>query len=565
MKFALAILLLALALANSAAALQIKEIKVIPSNLSANASFIAYAKLDTSQPARVAWVAPHDGPIGDYVFGALPKSGDAYSCFFTADGSGNCGASPFFEAKANEFVVSAIDSNMATDRKNITIRTGPLAVTIQSLRQNASTNTLSVLATVSLPPADMGYELYGKDFAKLASGRLELNAVTSFYEASFSLPAAAEYLGIIASSGAGSGGTLIQLSTASANVTPAGPASGAVRADSVNIPDAVLRLGGEYSRGNFELYNSEGNVTHSGLRVVVPAGLAPYLSVELQKDRLAPQERAFFTVRLRNVTGNMSIATTADILANTTAVGRISIAIDASVLRDRAIAGSLDVEPQAWSEELLASKETTASFRVTNPSDSAVGNLTVAISSGLRSILTANGSKSIAPKGTGRIDLTALAAQPGEYFGTVTITSEAGSGMVFVSLAAAKDISAEIEQAATNLAALDAALPSQYLSAARSAKANIDQARNNYLSGRYRDAAASLAAAKAATAVLESVDAGPGEAPKANDSDGGPSAGGDGNLIIIVFLIVAAGLGALFLVRRMRKKGQEMEEGMEDY
>ena len=109
-------------LLGTAAALQTPSAQLIPSNISANSSFLMTVDMGiTTDSVRVMWSTP--GIM--FGVGSVPKSGSKYICYFSStDEASTCGPGPFAEKATWQMNINAINQNSETSNVSISVPVG---------------------------------------------------------------------------------------------------------------------------------------------------------------------------------------------------------------------------------------------------------------------------------------------------------------------------------------------------------------------------------------------------------------------------------------------------------
>ncbi|MFH1294426.1 MAG: hypothetical protein ABIH90_00605 [Candidatus Aenigmatarchaeota archaeon] len=582
MKFAVLLtsVLCVLLLAFQADALVITGVEFYPENPSIGSGFIVVARVESNSSVRVPWMVPGACGVDGTCYGQMPKSGDAYICYFSnIDLNASCGPSPFsIPGSLERFVVFAMDGTGAVVQQETEIATGAVQFNayLQIYNESIKMQVFQQFDSVS-------YKVYDKSMIEKASGNLSRNEYGTYIG---DIAYQEEYKFIVFSGSGASGlaGAVMTVPSPQAD-EPEIPGSNAtynVKAQDVTVYDGVVRQGKTFRyTGSRITNNGATNVTE--LRVVVPDALKKYLRVTLNNSTLAPNESIPMIVEVVNLEGHLEISTTVDVMAGETKVGMANINIKISVLAGEG--GAADNPPTVTpaivkGDYLLEETKETISIRNNHDSEIMIYNYS---SPEIGSILSMSlPETAIPPGGSVQVEMTLSPSSSGERMGIVTLETDAGRAYVFVDAIFHTNISDRISLARSSLdsalAGLSESQKNSLSDVTDDIESDLSSAQSSFDMGSYEAADRKIDDALAKVSLVQRVSgviSGSGGYTPATcdcdelfnscdegcdcDPDCGSSGGFDFTFVIIIVVVALGAFGAWYYFTKIRKTGWEGE------
>jgi len=557
-------------LLGTAAALQTPSAQLIPSNISANSSFLMTVDMGiTTDSVRVMWSTP--GIM--FGVGSVPKSGSKYICYFSStDEASTCGPGPFAEKATWQMNINAINQNSETSNVSISV---PVGGTKLIQRIDMINNTIYIRVSPSgSPPDSVSYIVYNSNLSIIQyETAMQYEIETGRYTASKTLNPGVYYIVFRASSASDFGGGVQRVEIPSAQqqagqscTNATGSSIPGITADRAKL-SVLIKPRDIYQKTNLRISNTL-NTTLTDLSVKPIENISDYMQISLQKTELLPNETTYYTVKLFNITTAMGLNADFEVWNGSNILGYISANISVSVIGTATstvvAANMLDISPDPVISE-SSINSITKQFTLTNRGTTAITNVTHT-EAGLESVATVSVPDSISAGGTAKVSVTlSPSVSGGRYAGTINIDTSAGSKQILVSVAFYKDITQDIESKITEADDLINRTPSSLISTAESVKTDLESAKVYFNAGNYESAEKEYSAAIAKLSILSDIagSAGSGYIPSSSSGSSiQQTVDFSGIIIVVVILVIAVG-GFLFLKKR-RKKSAEEEETVEE-
>jgi len=557
-------------LLGTAAALQTPSAQLIPSNISANSSFLMTVDMGiTTDSVRVMWSTP--GIM--FGVGSVPKSGSKYICYFSStDEASTCGPGPFAEKATWQMNINAINQNSETSNVSISV---PVGGTKLIPRIDMINNTIYIRVSPSgSPPDSVSYIVYNSNLSIIQyETAMQYEIETGRYTASKTLNPGVYYIVFRASSASDFGGGVQRVEIPSAQqqagqscTNATGSSIPGITADRAKL-SVLIKPRDIYQKTNLRISNTL-NTTLTDLSVKPIENISDYMQISLQKTELLPNETTYYTVKLFNITTAMGLNADFEVWNGSNILGYISANISVSVIGTATstvvAANMLDISPDPVISE-SSINSITKQFTLTNRGTTAITNVTHT-EAGLESVATVSVPDSISAGGTAKVSVTlSPSVSGGRYAGTINIDTSAGSKQILVSVAFYKDITQDIESKITEADDLINRTPSSLISTAESVKTDLESAKVYFNAGNYESAEKEYSAAIAKLSILSDIagSAGSGYIPSSSSGSSiQQTVDFSGIIIVVVILVIAVG-GFLFLKKR-RKKSAEEEETVEE-
>ncbi|GEM_PF-1182261 len=585
---------LVLVLACGVNALPEPNVTFIPDGFSANASFIAIADPGVyDDSVRVMWFfTGMSWNKTSYAHGLFPRMGGKWFCYFSNDDkTSTCGPSPFnaysrYPGSAqyhNYTVILVTVTNSSVGNSSIKKNVGGITITPTVFID--TDNTAHVRVDTSPLADSVTYDVYTENMTLVKSGNLNYNPAQFAHIGNIALSNANYYIAFKANcSNCGSGGLHLSdygghlekiVLVPTSGECPPCPGQGVITDDL--IIDAVnenpmIYMGQVWKRSSYKIKNI-GNRIWTSLSARVPTDISSYLSVTPQSDRLEPNQTIFFEVALRNIQTSMDINTNVDLYANSSLLGQIPISIKVSVMDQcqssgngggQCDAGILSIDPVIWADDFVMNQEVASkTFTLTNNGETAITNImSTDTLQGVASITTPT---SIEAGGSGVVTVSLDPSSPGYYSGIITISSSAGSKKIAVSTRFFKDLPSSLDSLEQGLESVLNSLTQNQRNALSSITNNIysdiETARSYFTENKYQKASDKYNELNAKIGLISDVAVLISGEPLPYPPDGG-----DMTIVLIGIVILAAGVGGWFFLKKFKKggRGRSKEEEYEE-
>jgi hypothetical protein len=563
-------------LSASAAAISTPTVTFIPDKVSTNSAFIMIADPHKTQNESVIVTWGLNGPSPSEINrqGSFPRVGGRYVCYFSStDNESTCGPSPFKNPSSvppRSFSVGAVNQDNTTGIAVANISVGDIQMLPTVFTPDGK--NISVRWYTNLV-STLSYKVYyASNYSEAGLAGMVPFSVDGY---SIDIPTGPGdffiSLRIDASDGSGKfGGMLLHYKTPEGIYAGGGPVSLSVDTASFEV---LLNKGQNYQRTGFSMTNM-GSTPLSNLSVVIPSGYAPYLSVTLSNDTIAPGGTIFYTVVIGSSQHSMEMNAMVNVTSNEITIGQIPIRVNVSIVNEcegstpancPSSAGSgVSLSPPAWTGSYLAGEPATLNFTITNTGNTTISNLSYMSDFG--SSLTAIIPTTLLPNGYAPASATLTSSYGGTRSGTITINTPQGSARIVVLVDFYSDISSSLSDIKMEYADFQSNLTSVQRNALAGAFSDLDsdissaesaQENGNYESASeyYTKASAKLAALKNAFQSGNPIT--PAAQPVSIDT----------TTILIIVLVVAVAAFAFLIIRRRRSSGEEEleEELAEDF
>lgn len=457
----------------SVPALATPNITFIPSEFSANSSLILIVDPgQVSEPVSIMWSCPecvflrHGLP--EEGMGSVPRVGDKWYCYFSnTDNASNCGPVPFtattYSFSPYNFIVSSMDRYGEIRKRNITLNTGGVGLTINT---SISGNTVEMTVWADTSVSGVYYTVYSADTVEPVpgmSGSLSYYIPIRGYTGNVTLEHEDYFIEFRANAviGGDFGGELVKVPLKQPGVVLP---DGVVEVKDIVIEPVILDIminrNQEFEQSGFEITNL-GNVTIRNLSVSVPGHLVDYLEVDLASDTLSPGGHIFFTVTLKNVQNAMWISTNVNLTSNNTFIKYMPVNITVSVINECIDVqpgcviptGELSINPMIWKGDFLTYGTESKIFTLTNLGNTTLSNFSYATILG-NIIDSVAFPGSIIPGGVGAINVSVRSSSPGSYTGALTVETEAGDRVVLIGVNFYDDVSGDVSSLGDSMDAL---------------------------------------------------------------------------------------------------------------
>ena len=555
-----------------ALALSAPNVTFIPSRFSKDASFIAIAKGASNNPLRIGWIVP---PFSGY-YGAFPKIGDDFICYFSnTDPSANCGPTPFTFSTVGvdpyTLFLDSIDHRGETTNTSLSVEVGGITLT-SLLTENNHTVSIIVQPFGDLPDT-VTFAVYQSNFSSYTNGYLPLkrDPDTGYWRGNITLPGGDYFLAFTASSPIDFGGNLFRISVPllpEETLCTPGEGGYPLETDSVRLLGILLS---EDQRSvisgvngiPFTITNPTSR-NFSALKATLPSDLSPFVTVSLTSTTLSPNDTTSFTVILDHIQASMTINTLATLTVGTETVGQIPLYIPVTITGGSTSCpvggGALTIQPPFWSGSFELGSPATKTFTITNNKDSTISGFEYSASGVLDKITTVSLPSTIAPLGSGTLEVSLQPVTSGDYQGFLTITTKDGSEKVFIDIAFREDLSSDLEELKRDFEEKKTALSSSQLVAVSDIIADIDvalsNAENQAAAGNYEEAVQSSTEARAKIETLITL-----------STFTPPEIGGGGfdpTIILGLLVVVGIGIGGFLFIKKRRGGGGDVEEELEE-
>ncbi len=315
------------------------DITIIPSKITANSSFLVIADPhpDADEIIRVEWMVP---TISSYVFGLLPKDGDNWACYFSnTDDTSTCGPSPF-EMTTKELGIgvdwrmhfNATNQDLEHTGEIETVEIGGIELIPNEIIVNTNNRSAYVkiypqfISGGGVPVSGVSYSVYNENFAEVATGNLEYNAIGGFYFEDITFSGGGDYFIAFEAEktdGGDFGGGVVKVSMGGALPGE----DDVIEAQSVSRNVVLNSAQDSYTESGYTLTNI-GSANLTNLTLYVDGSLDDYLAVEVEDSDivLEPGKSTTFSFTVESPSGQgLGINTFARIYANVSENGIITI------------------------------------------------------------------------------------------------------------------------------------------------------------------------------------------------------------------------------------------------
>jgi len=542
--------------------LQTPNMEIIPSNISVNSSFLLVGDMGaTTDSIRMVWAAPGIS----WALGSVPKMGDKFICYFSnADPSSTCGPNPFSEQTTWIINIDVINQNGETNNATISVPVGGIKL---YPRIDRIDNTLYIRVSLAGPTPDtLLYAIYDKNITLVKDySEMEYDIISGRYNTTVQLYPGEYYIAFKTSGGMDYGGTVERVEIpAEPSQTPAVPSEHryGITSEPVDL-NILISPGDTYQKTNLKFSNTL-DIPLVNLRVEPVENLSDYIEITLEKTELAPNETAYFSVKISNVTKAMEINGRFKIWNDTDVVGYIKTNISVSVIRegDEGIEVSYVSDILEITPEPIISKQSINSiskdFILTNHGTSAITNIGYSVSSSLQNVADVIVPDYIPAGGDGTITVTLSPFTTGTRKGVISINTSAGTKHILVDVTFYANISPDIEQKIAEVE--DMSVPDFLEDILYTIKTDLEDAKIYFENGDYETAENRYSTALAKLSVISEV-SDISDMTDITTTPTTPSQTPDMTGILILILIIIIVVGAFVYMKKIRK--QKPEEGEE--
>jgi hypothetical protein len=554
----------------SALAISTPNVTFIPSQISANASFIAIADAGLSNPTRVSWIVPG---VGDVFYGSFPRTDNNFACYFSnTDATATCGPTPFtFSTIGFDPFTMQIDSiNQYGETGNVTLDVAVGGIKLTPDISINDTHIYMVIYPSGGMPLGVNYAVYNENLT-LYSGykSMEKDIKTGWYTGNFAILPGSYFIAFSATSSSNFGGGVSKITIPGGGEVCTIPENGkskeeyVITADDVSLSKVYINKNQKFEQKGFKMTNI-GNETVSGLTVSVPSAISSYLSIILEETTLAPNDTGFFNVKLDNIENSMNINTVVDITSGTDTVGEISVNIPVSVIGAAAcaVSGSLSVQPQIWTGEFLTDEGAEKTFSLSNNGDSDLTDLSYSTTGNIEDVITVSLPSSITAGEAGDVEVSLDSDYTDNYQGLLVVEAGDDSVSILINANFYPDMSFQITDLSDRLGDVEAGLSEDNLllleSSIEDIRSLLDSTQLSFDSGDYMDAEKSFIEAQSQIGLLEDVSYIPFDLPD-------QPVVGETDLTLVVGVIVAVVVIILvFIFFKKFKKPKTTEEEFDE-
>jgi len=569
------ILIILIMVIPGAQALSQPNVTMIPSEFSANASFLVVVDPGyTIDPIRIVWTVPGASATN---IGMIPRVGDNYYCYFSnIDNESTCGPTPFTEATLgtpyNMYITTV--NHLGQQAQVIeNVSTGDIDLSITKTQVNET--VVLVVTPVGVDANAIGFSVFDSNFNQIRSfASMDMDPYLHWH-GNFTADSYGTYYITIKAQAAGGrfGGNMIKVEIQEPGIyidPNTTIESSQIVVDPV-VMDVGINKGQEMERTGFRITNT-GNETLYDMSVSIPTHISGVLSAELSNDTLNGSETIFMTITLNNIQAGGEIFTSLNLTTNNTFIKSIPVNITLTVwdqCNDECICpppeGDLSISPGSITGEYLIYDLISEEFTITNGGDSNIENITY--SGGLSDLVTSLEMVTplIVPGGSGIINISMMSVTQGTETGSVIIETEVGNIPILMVLNFYDDISNDIDSLETDLGGFKAGLSSDQLNSLigiiSSIESYIQNAEYDIQSGSYSSAELRYEKAEAMFTTLNNT-LNAGVTPVSGEEF-------DITLIIIIAIVVVAGIVVFMVIKKIRGKkktgsGEEFEDDNDD-